>query len=195
MDRTQGQVLAMDLFARFPPERWQMESLAYVDAAAELFGRMSRGEFEPSWPRAKAAAFLFSHGLELFFKAAVAQSGEVFLWGHDLKRLHASYRERFPDAEFVLQPDINEFVRQNEPIPFYDFLKYPERISEINQTWPAAIGIDVVDWHKAVACAATEIRRVWPLILERFPLDVSRWRNNVDGEFEIPRRKKQRATC
>jgi hypothetical protein len=180
----------MDLFALFPPERWHIESLAYVDTAEEMFGRMSRGEFEPSWPRAKAAAFLFSHGLELFFKAAIAQSGEVFLWGHDLARLHAAYRERFSGAEFVLQSHVDEFVRQNAPIPFYDFLKYPERISEIKKKWPAAIGIDVTDWYNAVARTAAEFRRVWPLVLEQFPLDTSRWQNNVDGDFEKPSRKK-----
>ena len=191
MEKTRQQVAPMDLFALFPPDRWQSEAMAYLDAAAELFERMSRGEFEPTWPRAKAAAFLFSHGLELFFKAAIAQSGEVFLWGHDLERLHAVYREHFPDDVFILRSNVDVFVKQNAPIPFYDFLKYPERIDEINKAWPAAMYIDVTAWHTAVARTATEIRRVWPLLVERFPLDATRWKNPIDGEFEKPRKQQK----
>jgi len=194
MEQQAHQVAAMDLFALLPPERWQAESLAYLDSAGELFGRMSTGEFQSTWPRAKSAAFLFSHGLELFFKAAIAQAGEVFLWGHDLERLHVIYRKYFPGSDFVLQPDVAGFVQQNAPIPFYDFLKYPERIEEINQTWPAGIYIDPQEWHRNVSTAAAEVRRVWPLVLVAFPRDFSRWQDNTDGDLErTPRKKKATA--
>jgi hypothetical protein len=184
-------VAAWDLFALLPPERWEAESLAYLDSAAELFARMATGDLGATWPRAKAGAFLFSHGLELFFKAAIAQSGEAFLWGHDLDRLHTIYRERLPDEKFVLRSKVSEFVRENAPIPFYDFLKYPERIEEINETWPASIRIDVTQWRDRLFATASEVRRVWPLILERFPRDPSRWKDSVDGESEKRAGKKR----
>lgn len=194
MEKSPLRVAAVDLFALLPPERWEAESLAYLDASAELFEKMGNGEFMPTWPRAKAAAFLFSHGLELFFKACIAQAGEVFLWGHDLKRLHSAYQQRFPDADFVLRSGVAVFIEQNAPIPFYEFLKYPERIEEINKAWPAAIYIDVREWQKNVSLTAAEIRRVWPLVLVRFPRDIARWQNRVDGESEKLRTKRSKNT-
>jgi hypothetical protein len=179
---------AWDLFALFQPERWQAEALANLDASAELFSRMSDLEFPADWPRAKAGAFLFSHGVELFLKAAIAQTNEKFLWGHDLERLHATYRKRLPDDEFMFRSNLGGFVKENAPIPFYDFLKYPERISEVETNWPVSISIDVTHWRNMVLMTAEEARRIWPLIMARYPRDPSRWQNNVDGQFE--KRKK-----
>ena len=81
-----GPISTLDLL---PPERWHAEAVAYLDSSAELFARMATSEFEATWPRAKAAAFLFSHGVELFLKAAIGQSGGKFLRGHDLAALQA----------------------------------------------------------------------------------------------------------
>jgi len=155
---------------------------------------MTSGRLQPTWPSAKAGAFLFSHGLELFFKAAIAQAGEKFLWGHSLDRFQSIYRSRFPDPEFVLCSNIADFIKQNAPIPFYDFLKYPERVEEINKSWPAALMIDVRDWHGKVSLTASEVRRVWPLIIQRYPLDLSRWQRSANGDFENSPRKKKTAS-
>jgi hypothetical protein len=181
----------MDLFALFPPERWYEESLAYIDSSFELFGRMTRGEFVPNWPRAKAAAFLFGHGLELFFKAAIAQAGGQIAKLHDLKELHSRYRERFPENEFLFQSDVAGFITENEPLPFYEFLKYPERISEIGKKWNAGIYFDLDRWYNATGHTRDDLTRLWPLILARHPRDASRWTNNPDGKFE-PRKKRKK---
>src|SRR5262245_47014646 len=191
MDKPRMQVGPISILGLLPPERWHAESLAYLDSSAELLEQMNSGSFEPTWPRAKAATFLFGHGLELFFKAAIAQAGEKFLRGHDLAELYAIYQECLPGAEFAFRSNIDVFVKQNEPIPFYDFLKYPERVEQINQTWRADLCIDIADWQQKVLLTAEEARRIWSVVLERFPRDPWRWKDQVDGEFgSLPRKKK-----
>ena len=193
MDRGQYEVGALDTLGLFPPDRWYAEALAYLDSSAELFGRMVTGQFDATWPRAKAGAFLFSHGLELFLKASLAQAGEKFLWGHDLERLQTLYEQRMPGSDFVLKSNVSLFVRQNAPIPFYDFLKYPERVEKINKSWPAAICVDVSEWHRNTSLTAVEARRVWPLIQLHYPFDPARWQGKVDGHFEKRPRKSERS--
>ena len=139
----------------------------------------------------KQQRFLFGHGLELFFKAAIAQVGGEFPWGHDLKKLHGRYRKRYPDNEFAFRSNVAGFITENEPLPFYDFVKYPERISKIGKTWNASIYIDVEQWYAAVGRTRDDLTRLWPMILARHPRDASQWTDNPDGKFEVRRRKKK----
>jgi hypothetical protein len=184
---------AWDLLNLLPPDRWFEEGLAYLDCALALFGRMTAGELIPNWPRAKAAAFLFGHSLELFFKAAIAQTGAAFPWGHDLRRQHDHYRRSYPQEQYAFQSNVSGFIEENAPLPFYDFLKYPERVEEVNKTWDVTIHIDVAQWHHAISQTRDDFVRLWPLILEKYPRETVRYRDNVDGEFELPPWKRKKS--
>lgn len=179
-----ARVAAWDLFALSPPERWYEESIAYIDSAYELYASLAKGVFVPNWPRAKAGAFLLGHGLELFFKAAAAQSGTLAPWGHDLEALYHRYRELYPEERFAFESTALRFITEHKPLPYYDFLKYPERIAEISVKWDASIGIEVDAWQRALRGVVLDVRRLWSLILEKHPRDRQRWDGIVDLEFE-----------
>jgi hypothetical protein len=175
----------------FPPGRWFEESRAYIDSSLRLFRDMANGTVQTTWPKARAAAFLFGHGLELFFKTAVAQAGCKFPWGHDLDILLARYREVLPQPDFAFTSGVEGFIASHRPLPYYKFLKYPERIAEIGKTWDAGMYVEIADWELRISLVQADLFRLWELIMQHYPTDAGRWNYAPDGEFEKPPRKKK----
>jgi hypothetical protein len=184
IERSPTAVGPSDLFALLPPERWYAEAVGFADSASELFQRLANQVFAPTWPRAKAAAFLFGHSIELFLKASIAQSGARFPWGHDLAELHDRYREHFPEPEFAFQSNVSGFIKAHELVRYYEFLKYPERVSDLTKTWEGGLYVEVTLWAQAVTAVRADMARLWPLIMNKHPRDLARFTEHPDGEFE-----------
>jgi hypothetical protein len=183
MERPPHAVFAWDLFSVLPPERWFAER-DYLSCALHLFEGMVNGTFTKSWPRAKAAGFLYAHGLELFLKAAIAQAQLKVPRTHDLKKLLARFDSVYSGPAFSLETDIAGFIRENEKLPFANFLKYPEVIADVGKTWDGSVYIDVREWAAHAARACSRVVLLWEHILEKYPRNLDFWFGRVDVELE-----------
>lgn len=165
----------MDLFVLLPPERWFAEALDYFACAAHLFAAMTDGSLPQKWPRAKAAGFLYAHGVELFLKAGIAQAEARLPKTHNLKTLKGRFDSLYLDTGVVLPDDIDAFIRENEKFPFATFLKYPEIIADLGKTWRADIYINVSEWAARTARVLEQVQTVWGVVMEKHPRNLAFW--------------------
>jgi hypothetical protein len=161
-------VFAWDHFHLDAPDRWFLECQAYIGAATHLFAAMVERTFEPSWPRAKVAAFTFIHGAELFFKAAILLAGKPHQAGHDLQQLYNTFSNLYQGKKFAFSCSVPQLIEDNKKLPFEDFLKYPEDITKIGSHWNASVHIDVVTWYRQAKLFAADVERLWPAAKERY---------------------------
>ena len=139
------------------PDKWFAESRAAVDSAELLFAAMANQDFSPTWHRAKSAAFLFGHGVELFLKGAIAHAGKPVEPTHSLKKLYVTYRNLYAAKRFAFPTEMEEFVAQDAAKPYYAFLKYPEddRGNEWGGSSHITIGVWLAEVRKFAATAAS----------------------------------------
>jgi hypothetical protein len=90
----------------------------------------------------------------------------------------------YPESQFAFRNNLGGFIDAHEPLPYYDFLKYPERLAELGKTWNAGLQMEMGEWFRAVRQTREEMTRIWSLVLEAHPRDLARFRDHIDGEFE-----------
>ena len=184
MERPRYTVAPLDLFHLLPPERWFAEAKDYLASSVHLLRGMVDGVLAPSWPRAKAAGFLYAHAVELLLKGALAQAGLKVPKTHDLKKLHERYQSVYPGEETALGDDLTTFIAENEKLPFATFLKYPERIGDLQKTWTANLHVDVEQWAIRASRVLERLDGIWAVVMAKYPRDLDFWRHRSDVELE-----------
>ena len=128
---------------------------------------MSEGDFKADWHRAKSAAFIFAHGVELFLKAAIAAAAKPVEPIHGLEKLYNTYRNLYPAKRFAFNESMEEFVREDPAKPYYSFLKYPEK--EAGRDWVGGSHIVIGTWKEEIGKFTSERSELKRHILEKFP--------------------------
>jgi HEPN domain len=184
MERPAYVVAPIDLFDLLPPERWFAEARDYLASGVHLLRAMVDGSLQPSWPRAKAAGFLYAHALELMLKAALAQAELKIPRTHDLKKLMHRYSGVYKDEACALGQDIAMFVAENERLPFATFLKYAERIGDLRNTWTADLNVDLRAWSTRAARVLERMDAIRVGVMAKYPRNPEFWHHRVDVELE-----------
>jgi hypothetical protein len=168
-DRVLMPVFAWMHFELLPPDRWFVEAQAFIDTAEMLFQSMTGDRFERSWPRAKVAAFVFGHSIELFFKACIGQARREIPHHHRLHDLYTIYKELYPGPDFRFDSLVEDFIDASKSRPFFLFLKYPEDETDITKRMDADVSIDVAEWQSQASQFREDIERIWPKAKQRYP--------------------------
>ena len=159
-------VFSLDHFRLTRVDKWFAEVHAYVDNASLLFDQMAEGAYDRTFHRAKSAAFVFAHGVELFLKAAIANASSKVDRSHDLNQLYRTYRNRYAAKRFAFSASMEGFINSGSETPYFQFLKYPE--NETGVTWQGNVHFDVATWSHEINAFAAEMNRLQPLIKERY---------------------------
>jgi hypothetical protein len=166
-DRSYIPVFSFDYAHLARSDQWYYESEGFVDCSVDLLGRLVAGDLPRKWPHVKAAAFLFAHALELFFKAGIIQAGQHLQRGHNLPQLLGTFRKLYPGNQFHFECAVDDVTGHDPAKPFFEFLKYPE--SGAGAAWKGDVHIEIVEWRRQVTLFAADIRRMWPLMKQRYP--------------------------
>jgi HEPN domain-containing protein len=143
-------------------DHWFLHANAYLCCSRHLLTEMIDGALNSSFHHAKVAVALFEHALELFLKAAIAQSGQKFPSTHRLNQLLGRYRVLYPGKQFEFTGKVDQFVSQSAQTPHNQYARYPADSN--GNPWPGNTHIDLAIWHNEIEPFVQDFERLKPLI-------------------------------
>src|SRR5438874_1014967 len=112
-------VFSLDHFRLNRSERWFARAHGYLETATFLFRGMDEGALPSGYFNALAAAFQFSHGVELFMKGAIAHAGVHVDRTHNLEQLYRTYRNCYPAKACAFRASMEGFVTEDPAKPHF----------------------------------------------------------------------------
>lgn len=121
-----------------PVDQLFRHAQAYLDCSQHAFGAIAVYSIPNSFEHARAAAYLFEHALELFFKGAIMSDKGELVTGHSLHKLYKDFRTQYGDR-FKFISDIEAFTEWDPPWAHAEYSRYPFDVK--GQKWPQALSI------------------------------------------------------
>ena len=90
---------------------------AYLDCSNRLFLDIETESLSPSFYHALAANFMFTHSVELFLKAGLAQAGKQVQPHHELDELYKQFKNLYPGKKYAFEGKILELIRPDPRRP------------------------------------------------------------------------------
>jgi HEPN domain len=110
-------------------EPWHVRALCLSDAyweSADLLFENARNIYKKKQEMLLPAFYLYSHALELFFKAALSFGTGTFEWTHNLASLREEWSKSFPSDAKQIPDEVAHFFRCLEICdPFNENCRYP----------------------------------------------------------------------
>ena len=95
-------------------EPWHVRALSLSDAywiSADLLFDNAKNVYKKQQEMLLPPLYLYSHALELFFKASLSFATGTFEWTHNLASLRENWSRAFPTDAKKIPPEVNDFFR------------------------------------------------------------------------------------
>ncbi len=113
---------------------------AYLYCSQQAFDAMATSNMPKTFEHVCAAAHLFEHALELFFKGSIMSATGEQVTGHNLHKLHKKFQEIFRDR-FTFTSDIERFTEWDTPWSHSEYTRYP--FDRKGQKWPQPLALNL----------------------------------------------------
>lgn len=153
------------------PDHYFLMAKAFLDCSRHLFKEMKESKFDASYHRAKAAAFLLIHALELFFKGSIIQATAPLQTHHKLNDLYNQFKNLYPSKDFSFSSQVYDIIKQDHNLPASEYTRYPANKKE--KLWLKSDYFDISLWSKQADLLADDFQRLEILIKKKYS-----WKKN-----------------